>query len=89
MPQKIPEKLEGVFALLSPFLCFVFCLLTGLFHEFLSLQFFKVTQTILMITVYTLEPRSDLKTPYHFNFSSFFGDFCFKVYDRVIQISKE
>ena len=32
-----------------------------------------------------VHPRSDLKNPNYFNFSSFFGDFCLKV-SRVMEL---
>ena len=30
------------------------------------------------------QARSDLKNPNHFNFSSFFGDFCLKVFGKEV-----
>ena len=30
------------------------------------------------------QSRSDLKNPNHFNFSSFFGDFCLKVFGKEV-----
>ena len=48
------------------------------------LQNTEKLQVILVTSPEAAKARSDLKTPNHFNFSSFFGDFCLNVYGKEV-----
>ena len=52
------------------------------FTDFLNNRFIYLSLNLTVVSFFliTIKARSDLKKRIYFNFSSFFGDFCLKVY---------